>query len=69
MLPGKWLLMIGVEQQGCVDDCGMGQLQHSLSGSMMFTKGEWLLVQVYASIFCCCVDAGHVGSQLEQQAV
>ncbi len=69
MLPGKRLLMIGVEQQGCVDDRGMGRLQRSLLGSMMFTKGEWLLVQVYASIFCYFVDSGHVGSQLEQQAV
>jgi hypothetical protein len=40
MLPGKCVLMIRVEQQGGVDNRGMGQLQHSLSSSMMLYKGE-----------------------------
>jgi hypothetical protein len=44
MLPGKWVLMIRVEQQGGVDDCGVGRLQHSLSGSMMLYKGEAVAV-------------------------
>ncbi len=33
--PGKCLLMIWLEQQGCVDNSGVRQLQHSLLGSMM----------------------------------
>ncbi len=40
MLPGKYVLMIQVEQLGGVDNRGVGQSQHSLSGSMVLYKGE-----------------------------
>ncbi len=40
MLPGKCMLIIRVEQQGGVDDRGVGQSQRSSSGSMMLYKGE-----------------------------
>ncbi len=39
MLLGYCVLMIWVEQQGGVGDRGIGQLQHSLLGSMMLYKG------------------------------
>ncbi len=39
MLLGNCMLMIQVEGQGVVGNCGIGQLQHSLSGSMMLYKG------------------------------
>ncbi len=37
---GQSMLMIWVEQQGGVDDRGMGQLQCSSSGRMMLYEGE-----------------------------
>jgi hypothetical protein len=40
MLLGNRMLMIRVEQQGVVGKHGVGQLQHSLSGSVMLYKGE-----------------------------
>jgi hypothetical protein len=40
MLPGKRVSMIRVEQQGGVDELGVGQLQYSSSGSMMLYEGE-----------------------------
>jgi hypothetical protein len=70
MLLGEHVLMIRMEQQGGVDDRGVGQSQRSSSGSMMLYKGEaaavvgvricFMLVRGHRS---CGIIVGRTGSK------